>query len=641
MSIELDFLKSKGLEFKAGKLINSSTGKVASETLKNKFIMEFCDEFDKTPKEANSWINDTAKIVKNRELAKDVEEIKFYNLDTYSYNEMWNDVDDKLWKKYFSAYINRAYSSPMLFCHDPERKHITFIADWDVGTNDKGNGIITASLNAFSGLNLEKIITNEIKSIESDINNELSVHADKYDNDDAIIELVYKKYPASILSKTAIIQCARTSKGPVVRFVSPKSPLMNKSVFIPSHITNIAPNIIANCSIKTQPIFWSTDPSVLALNFTNIDEEIENGSKDISEWIGVEKKIAAGTGQDAVIVWRHAIVSILHYTNNARQAIFLTGKGQIGKTAVQKAITTALGSAACSEDAGTLLKDFNINTFGKRLISIADCKDFVNVTKSGKFQRITGNDVMRFEKKGCDAFSWQAGSQKLLFTMNSIPAVNIHDQAERTRVAVFNMELPEDCDERVKPDVNGNAKGDHGYSDRLASSVWSYYKFCLKSDIDNGIDPNSDIIPSKDMIDLFEELGTDSQIVIHEFLDKYIIYDESYKGGMLKRDFKEGYDIYLSSLKVKPSKYVDSTDAWRELFNLSQDERTKFYGLKLHTNMISDEGKATKGAKGLMWNPDTYEELCNLNKTHKQTIQKPSEGKYSDDDNLLAGELNI
>ena len=629
MSEEMSYIKSKNLVITDGKLINSVTRKTLSDKAYNDLILDFCKTFDYTPNAAEEWIK--KQLASSQSKAEDNASLEFYPLDVYDYRNInWNEADQRLWSKYFSAYKNKAYNNPMIFCHDPQRKQITLLNEWEIGQNDKGNGVVSTGLETHYGANLERAIYSELIAIEDEIAGMIKADPASFKRDKDITDLFYEKYPASILTYSAVIHCARPNGSyPRIRIISPRSNIISKALSVPMHIATIAPKLIEHCGVSTQPIFWSTDPSVLALNFTNIEDEISNGSDDIKDWIGVEKKIIAGTGEDAVAVWRHAVVSILNFKNNSRQAIFLCGVGQIGKSAIQRAFTKALGNAACSEDAGTLLKDFNMNTFGKRLISVADCKDFVNVTKSGKFQRITGNDLMRFEGKGANPFSWEAGSQKLLFTMNAIPAVNMHDQAERTRIAVFNLALPEDCDDAVKPNENGFAQGDHNYTNRLANSLWAYYKFCLQSDIDNGINPESDVIPSLSMLDLFEGNETESQMIVNRFINEFLEFKPDSKFGMKKKDITSLYAMYLRGISTTTQKYTDFDALWKQLMNFIGDKKTKFYGMA-YTNIVDEStGARTKGLKGLQLQPGAMEKLAAMDSSrstyHSPHVIKPED----------------
>lgn len=118
--------------------------------------------------------------------------------------------------------------------------------------------------------------------------------------------------------------------------------------------------------------------------------------------------------------------------NEGRQLMWLYGVGEDGKSHIMKSVADVLGKAfAPLPTTGVMSRFFGSEVYGKRLAMRADCNDPRYVT-SEIVKALTGNDPIRVEYKGRDAFSW-TGSVKLVVTANEAPEFS-RSRADITRV---------------------------------------------------------------------------------------------------------------------------------------------------------------------------------------------------------------
>lgn len=629
-----------GYEINNGKLIYKPTGKEA--TSKEKVVLKnnVCQVHNILMQDYDNEMNQllqTAAQVNTSNLEKGI-------LDVYRMRRIhWNDVDKELWCKYFSAYRGDN-GNTLVFCHDPKKTSVTALAKFKLGDVEK-NANSDFSLNLeveVAGSSILGMIEAELGEMEDWINNDL-LKNNTIKDEDELLENIYANYPASILESSARIEYVRNSDDKRFLEVRFKGTGLNTGYFsVPKHISLIMAKIAKNTMIADQPYFWSTDPSVPALNFTNISDVMNSTvtEEEIKDWLGVEAKIIAGTGADIITSWRHAFVSIFDFRHSGRQAIFLTGVGHIGKSAIANAISGAFGPAACSEEPESLNNHFNMNTFGKRLVYVGDCKDSINVTKSQKFQRMTGGDTARFEGKGVDAISWRHASQKLLFTMNAVPLVNLNDTAEISRVLVYRMDIPENADEAII-EKDGYRKGDPGYSERLENTIWKYYKFCRDYLHSIGMS-DTDILAAVQMPqcmrDVFEPDGNESQMLMTRFIEEFLVIDEDSMEGVSPTELREVYTKYYAQVQATDSKLFMKWDKFKPFLN-------NYLGginAKLATNgraNCKDINGRFKGWRGLTFNDDEVRNLkvesvktfLNKNKERPHTYRPSNSSEDSDE----------
>jgi len=131
--------------------------------------------------------------------------------------------------------------------------------------------------------------------------------------------------------------------------------------------------------------------------------------------------------------------SIFVPSNFGRQALWMQGEGNDGKSSVLNALAKYMGpNHTLTINQGTLDSDFFFgDVFGKRLAIYSDCMN-LKLLRKEKIKSVLGRDTVSVNKKRLAAFSAQIYC-KLLVGSNFFPQINYNDASERTRLLLIRV----------------------------------------------------------------------------------------------------------------------------------------------------------------------------------------------------------
>lgn len=133
------------------------------------------------------------------------------------------------------------------------------------------------------------------------------------------------------------------------------------------------------------------------------------------------------------------IWSIFEPTNMGRQALWLRGDGNDGKSSAINAVVQFLGTQyTLSIGAGDYERDFFWgNAFGKRLAVYMDCKNY-KILRTEKIKSLTGSDTVNINQKYERNFSAKVHS-RLIVISNNFPTINFFDESEVSRLLLVQI----------------------------------------------------------------------------------------------------------------------------------------------------------------------------------------------------------
>lgn len=163
-------------------------------------------------------------------------------------------------------------------------------------------------------------------------------------------------------------------------------------------------------------------------------------------------------------VFKAWVWSVIEPYNNIRQALWLHGGGDDGKSVVQKALSSLLGSQYVkSMQAGELNNQFFLSSvYGKTLVTYADTEE-IHIFNNPRIKQITGGDSTSIEFKGQDSFTGDVYS-KLFITSNKNPKINPESRAQVSRLIRLQVSKPKTQDK--------------GFQARLESEIWHFLAQC-------------------------------------------------------------------------------------------------------------------------------------------------------------------
>lgn len=131
--------------------------------------------------------------------------------------------------------------------------------------------------------------------------------------------------------------------------------------------------------------------------------------------------------------------SIFEPTNFGRQALWIQGEGNDGKSSAINAIASFFGREhVFSIGIGSYDRDFFFGeAHGKRLAVYMDCKN-LSVLRKERIKSLLGKDTVSINQKYEKAFSSQIYS-KLFVLSNWLPQINYNDDSERTRLLLVRV----------------------------------------------------------------------------------------------------------------------------------------------------------------------------------------------------------
>ncbi len=205
-------------------------------------------------------------------------------------------------------------------------------------------------------------------------------------------------------------------------------------------------------------------------------------------------------------------------TNNIRQAMWLTGGGDDGKSSVQRALEIIFGEQhvhSCKGGDEVNNRFLNESIYGKCLVNFADTEN-PHLLKTSALKQLTGGDSTSIEGKGKAAFRGVLYA-KLLVTSNKKPMINPESAAETSRLITLN----------VQPLPNG-AK-DEGFKRRLVEESGAFLYNCREAFL-GMIAPgnNALLLPEKLQDKMFSECASEMHYVLEDFVSECLEFGPHY-----------------------------------------------------------------------------------------------------------------
>lgn len=244
-------------------------------------------------------------------------------------------------------------------------------------------------------------------------------------------------------------------------------------------------------------------------------------------------------------VFKAWVWSLFTPDNNIRQAMWLTGAGNDGKSAVQKALRDIFGHAHVYDckKGDENRQWFQANVYGKSLVNYADC-DNPYLLNNQAIKQLTGGDSTSIEGKGVNAFSGEIYA-KLFISSNMPPRINPDMEAQTSRLIRL----------KVAPIAPGAPK-DEQFKARLIEEAYAFLWQCresYKTMINSGRDAL--ILPTQLRKDIENECATDNYYILQEFVEKNIEYGPQFycKPSDVNKCIKEYVTLeqYMDSSKAK------------------------------------------------------------------------------------------
>lgn len=261
--------------------------------------------------------------------------------------------------------------------------------------------------------------------------------------------------------------------------------------------------------IDEQPKNFSWNPDELA--FKKFDESLVQPG-ECPTWREFTDRL------NYPAVFKAWVWSLFTPDNNIRQAMWITGAGNDGKSAVQKALRDIFGPQHvydCKKgDEGR--QWFQSSVYGKCLVNYADC-DAPNLLNNQAIKQLTGGDATSIESKGVNAFSAEIYA-KLFVTSNMPPRINPDLEAQTSRLIRL----------KLKPIMAGAPK-DEQFKTRLVEECYAFLWECreeYKVHINAGNDAL--ILPKQLVKDIENECAEDNYYILQEFVNKHIEYGDQY-----------------------------------------------------------------------------------------------------------------
>lgn len=211
-------------------------------------------------------------------------------------------------------------------------------------------------------------------------------------------------------------------------------------------------------------------------------------------------------------VFRAWVWGVVEPSNNIRQALWIVGEGNDGKSAAQNALTALLGRSyvKAMQDGELNEKFFLSGVYGKTLITYADARELY-IFNNPKIKQITGADSTSIEFKGQDSFTGNVYC-KLFVTSNKNPKINPESRAQLTRL--------------IRLEVSKPKTQDAGFQARLEAEIWPFLHQCREAYerlIDEG--NNKLNIPLELQDKIIELCSSDGYSTMRDFVSNHVEFD--------------------------------------------------------------------------------------------------------------------
>lgn len=202
--------------------------------------------------------------------------------------------------------------------------------------------------------------------------------------------------------------------------------------------------------------------------------------------------------------------SIIEPDNNVRQAMWIVGQGDDGKSVVMKALTNLLGNSYVKSMQARELgeKFFLSSVYGKTLVNYADTEE-IYLLSNPKIKQITGADSTSIEFKGKDSFTGDVYA-KLFVTSNKNPKINPESRAQVTRL--------------IRLDVKRPTEQTSNFQNRLEAEIWFFLDYCKNCFLKYISEGNNKLNLPVDLQEkIFSLCAADSYNVMVEFFANKIV----------------------------------------------------------------------------------------------------------------------
>jgi len=121
-----------------------------------------------------------------------------------------------------------------------------------------------------------------------------------------------------------------------------------------------------------------------------------------------------------------------------KKSVFMIGETDTGKTTLVKILRAVLGRDNCAEETfhGLCDNPFCRGNLEAKLLNYDDDVSGLTIKDPGEFKKITGDDVLRVERKHMNAF-YVTNTCKMMFSTNKIPHITNLDTATANRILLF------------------------------------------------------------------------------------------------------------------------------------------------------------------------------------------------------------
>lgn len=214
-------------------------------------------------------------------------------------------------------------------------------------------------------------------------------------------------------------------------------------------------------------------------------------------------------------VFRAWVWALFEPTNNIRQTMWLTGAGNDGKSAVQKALREIFGTQHvydCKKgDEGRIW--FQDSVYGKGLVNYADC-DNPHLLNQQAIKQLTGGDATSIEGKGVSAFSGEIYA-KLFVSSNMPPKINPDIAAQISRLIRL----------KLQPIAEGAPK-DEQFKARLVAESYAFLYQC-REQYEKHINVGNDelMLPPELDEEIRNECAEEDYYITEDFIENCIEFD--------------------------------------------------------------------------------------------------------------------
>ena len=275
----------------------------------------------------------------------------------------------------------------------------------------------------------------------------------------------------------------------------------------------------------------------------------------------------------AIPVFMAWLGCLLDAKNTGKQAVWLHGHGNDGKSKVADALIAYLGRSARAIGGKSMGNQFGLSKLeGKRLVIVSDAKN-QKLLQSEWAHNLTGGDSVDVERKGKDGYSAKLIG-KLLVCANISPEIRVDEVNQVTRLIYIKMRKRNEAELLAKKMAVRNADGSVSFvgnstwPERLKTETESFLAECYRtychlaptrSDIPQptemveytalaAADPRSEAVA--DMIDSVFDFDADAIISCNDALSAMQVIEKSY--GI---NVRNGFDLseintYLSNQGV-------------------------------------------------------------------------------------------